>query len=363
MAQELFIQPRFVGERFNNHSLPLSAARDLAAYEELVIELASHLYKENHPRRKRVPKGFSDDFQLHIERIDDGSARPYIAMFAAANLVSAIPAEFTEARDLINEVISTEASDSLPSLFPKEYYNYFNRIGRSLEDGESLEWAPDSPGNKAVLTPVKRKRLALAAGETYEAEVDLEGSFTAVDSDKSEGVLRTLAGEKVPFSFGSIDFKLLKPALGERSIYLQITGVGIFDVNDKLKSVAEIERHEMVPHLPLLKKIEELSKLSDGWLEGGGIAPDKDNLDKLSEALASEFPEGLAYPSVIPIEDGNISLEWAPDGKRIELEVNFSEDKLELYATLSEQDQFIDKEFTQEQWTEAFQEINTLIQG
>ena len=67
MAKEPFIQPKFVGPRFDENTLPLSAAKDLVAYEELVVELAKHLYLTKNRDRQRVPKGFADGFHLHLE--------------------------------------------------------------------------------------------------------------------------------------------------------------------------------------------------------------------------------------------------------------------------------------------------------
>jgi hypothetical protein len=84
MTQEPFIQPRFVGPRFEGHTLPLSAAKDLSAYEELVLELAKHLFRQKNQDRVRLPKNFASGFSLHIERIDDGSAKPaLVAMMLA----------------------------------------------------------------------------------------------------------------------------------------------------------------------------------------------------------------------------------------------------------------------------------------
>ncbi len=133
-TQAPFIQPRFVGPRFEGHTLPLSAAKDLAAYEELVLELAKHLFRPKNPDRVRLPKGFANGFSLHIERIDDGSAKPApVAMMLAGQLFNDLPAEITEAKDLINSVIATDAGQPFPTAFPKHHYSYFNRIGRSLE--------------------------------------------------------------------------------------------------------------------------------------------------------------------------------------------------------------------------------------
>lgn len=47
-----FLQPRFDGARFTGHPLPLEVARDLAACKTLVVELAKHLYIQDHPERR-----------------------------------------------------------------------------------------------------------------------------------------------------------------------------------------------------------------------------------------------------------------------------------------------------------------------
>ncbi|UUE99042.1 hypothetical protein NDY24_04165 [Xanthomonas hortorum pv. pelargonii] len=62
-----FSQPKFTGARFDEHTLPVDVARDLAAYERLIVELAKHLYLQEHPGRQRVPKGFEAGFRLDIE--------------------------------------------------------------------------------------------------------------------------------------------------------------------------------------------------------------------------------------------------------------------------------------------------------
>lgn len=75
-----FAQPRFTGTRFDEHTLPVDVARDLAAYESLIVDLAKHLYLTNHPERQRVPKGFAANFRLDIDRIDPGSAMPNLVV-------------------------------------------------------------------------------------------------------------------------------------------------------------------------------------------------------------------------------------------------------------------------------------------
>lgn len=364
MTKVPFIQPRFVGPRFEAHTLPLSAAKDLVAYEELVLELAKHLFKEKQTDRMRVPKGFANDFSLHIEKIDDGSAIPsLVAMIASAQLFVSLPSEFTEAKDLVNAVIATEADQPFPANFPKDFYSYFNRIGRSLKEGEQIEWTPASPSSRSVLTPAKRIRLARAHRETYEAEADVIGLVEVLDAKKKTGILRVPGNEAISFVYDDPFFVDLKDALGNPVIHARVKGVGVFDVNDRLCSVIEIEQLECLPHYPLVSKIDALTLLSDGWLEGRGIAPTGANLDWLTSEVAINFPEELAYPSVAPIEDGNVSFEWIQPHARIELEVNFAERQLELYATNLSTAAFVEQTFTHEQWGAAFEKIRGLLKS
>ena len=125
-----FLKPRFAGPRSDQHTLPVEVARDLAAYEELVIEVAKHLYSQSHEGRQRVPKGFEKEFSLHLERVDDGSAKPLLSWVAAAGLL--LPGGghgpfFEQARDVIAECVQAAAEDQpLPAAFPKHLLDYFH---------------------------------------------------------------------------------------------------------------------------------------------------------------------------------------------------------------------------------------------
>jgi len=361
MPQEPFIQPRFVGPRFEGHTLPLSAAKDLAAYEELVLELAKHLFRQKNQDRIRLPKGFASGFSLHIERIDDGSTKPALVAMMLAHLFINLPAEIIESRDLINSVIATESGQPFPANFPKDFYSYFNRIGRSLEEGEFIEWLPDSPTNKTVLTPTKRKRLVLAHRETYEAEVKVVGLVEELNTKQKTGVLRALEKEPVTFVFDDPFFSDLKDALGLRAQYVRLLGVGEFDVNERLGSITKIDQLERLPHYPLTSGIDKLSILADGWLEGVGVAPKSEDLNWLTNEIAKAFPESIAYPSVAPTEEGNVVLEWILPKARIELEVNFANQQLELYASYLDSDIFVEKTFENTQWPEAFGHVEGLL--
>ncbi len=360
MFKEAFIQPRFVGARFAEHTLPLAVAKDLAAYEELVVELAKHLFREK-ADRARSPKGFASNFSLHFEKIDEGSAKPaLVAMLLGSQLFATLPPEITQAKDLINAVIATADGQPYPAQFPKEFYSYFNRIGRSLKEGEQIEWTPDLP-NKTVLTQELRIRLARAHQTTYEAEAETVGLVEELDAKKKTGNLRLQNKELITFAFSDPFFGDLKSALGSSWAYVRLKGVGIFDVNNRLGSVNEIDQLDNAPHFPLISKIEALGLLSNGWLEGRGVAPNDANINWLSEQLVNSFPDSLEYPSVAPMEDGSVSLEWIRPKARIELEVNFQAHKLELYATNLAANEFTEEMFAATNWHAAFSKVERLL--
>src|SRR2546425_410761 len=125
-----FLHARFDGARFSEHTLPLEVARDLAAYETLVVELAKHLYVKEHPERERVPKGFAADFHLHLERVDDGSAKPVLSIVTAGAVALGAGASiyFERARDLISKCVAA-ADGQLPAEFPRSLLAHFNQVG------------------------------------------------------------------------------------------------------------------------------------------------------------------------------------------------------------------------------------------
>jgi hypothetical protein len=318
--------------------LPLSVARDLTAYEELVVELAKHLYRRKHIHRERLPKGFAAGFNISIQRIDDGSAKPALVatvIAAAGQLLPAeIPVEIFEARDLVNEVIAAENVQLLPASFPRDFFSYFNRIGLSLEDGDCIEWLPESAENKCVLTPAKRIRLALNHRENYEAEAMVVGTVKELDSEKRTGTLRTLEGGAVAFVFAEPFFQELKDALGVPRSFLKVRGVGVFDRKERLASLTAIEAVEAAPHHPVVSAVERLAEHKDGWLNGVGKAPTPELLTGLASDLARCFPDALAYPAVAPTEEGGVVMEWIHPGSRIELEIAPDGENFEIYATL-----------------------------
>lgn len=332
-----FLQPRFDGPRFAQHTLPVEVARDLAAYEDLVRELAKQLYLREHPGRQRVPKGFADQFSLHLEKVDEGSARPLLAWMAAGLLMNA-PGHaryFEEARDLVAECVrAVSDAKPLPEAFPKEMLPYFNEIGRSLRDGETVDLAAQGARDPAVLTQERRKRLVLAASSNYQKEVELAGHVEEIDWGKRSFRLRMPSGDAVSVPFSSEHEERVREAGGRPRTMVSLRGVGLFDAFEKLQRL-EPSQHPQLdfsPNHELAAALERIGELKDGWYEGKGFAPEPAALDAFSELLLGTFPAQLPLPFACATPEGTVFLEWTAGDRTVSAEANFKTSRIELQS-------------------------------
>lgn len=310
-----FSQPRFTGARFDEHTLPVDVARDLAAYEALIVELAKHLYLKDHPDRQRVPKGFASSFRLDIERIDKGSTKPLLALVLSGVLALTGGEQdcFVQARDLIADCIAAP-ENALPPDFPNELLVHFNQLGRSLREDEALELPLRKGGNAARLTQEKRKRLVLAAEQVYERDISLNGYIEEVDFAKSTFRLKLADGGQITVPMPD-SFQNAARTYGGRSRHqVNVIGVGTYDSWDRLQKVVSVDSLDVIKNFAISARFDEISQLENGWFEGAGLAPNADKLALVSETLIANYPDKLPLPQIAPKQDGNLLLEWKAEG-------------------------------------------------
>jgi len=326
-----FSQPRFTGTRFDEHTLPVDVARDLAAYEILIVELAKQLYLKRHPDRERVPKGFASSFRLDIQRIDAGSTRPLLALVLAGTLelTGGESDYFTQARDLVAECIAAP-ENALPADFPKDLLVHFNQLGRSLREGEALE-LPRAGADSALLTPEKRKRLVLAADRVYEKEVDLLGAIAELDFEKSTFRLRLADGGQVTVAMPESFHNKAREFGGRPRHQVRLKGVGAFDSWDRLQKMVAVESLEVIKNQALATRMDEIAQLLPGWFNGEGAVPDPEALLLITERLIADYPEKLPLPLVALKQDGNLLLEWRADGDP-SLDIDVATSKASFHA-------------------------------
>jgi len=78
-------------------------------------------------------------------------------------------------------------------------------------------------------------------------------------------------------------------------------------------------------------RLDEFRNLKNGWLDGKGIAPEKDGLDWLFRQFETMYPEELETPYLYPTPEGGIQAEWSINSQEITLEVDLADHKGEWH--------------------------------
>ncbi len=79
-------------------------------------------------------------------------------------------------------------------------------------------------------------------------------------------------------------------------------------------------------------------------------------LEKINLNFSKEF-----QPHVIELENGDINLEWIQPFVRIELEINYKKESLELYSTDFKTGKFTELVFPWDNWEKALETVKSLF--
>ena len=64
--------------------------------------------------------------------------------------------------------------------------------------------------------------------------------------------------------------------------------------------------------------------MADGWLDGEGVAPQRDQLDWLADIFDLNYPDDLPLPHTFPTPNGQIEMEWTLGPHSVTLEVDLA---------------------------------------
>lgn len=328
MGSEVFLKPRLTGDRFADHAVPLEILKDFAVLEEMVIEVAKWQFLNENPDRKRTPRGFSDGVALKLTGLEEGSAVLSIGFYSDADaLLQYLPPIFQKARDAIfSAIAAAEADKDITSFLPEKALNYFDRIGRSLRKGEAIEFISNTRKEPARLTKETRKKLLLASTlvKEYTEEVFLRGKISEADQDKLTFEILMINGKKVTGPVTPQHRETILEAFNGYSTGLRvlIKGIGKYSRQEKLLNLESIEHITILDELDVPARLEELSLLKAGWLEGGGTVPCSHGLVWLSCFFEKCFPNDLPLPYIYPMEEGGVQAEWTLKNIEASLEID-----------------------------------------
>jgi hypothetical protein len=333
-ANDFFLSPRLTGKRFDEHSVPIEILQDFGALEELIVELAKNIYLQENPKRKRVPKGFTDGVTLNLEKIEEGSTILNFVLastFLGTTILGPTSNSYTyfeKAKEKVIKIIDqAEKGNDLKSIVDEKYLTYFNRIGRSLKDDEDIYLSPKSYNKGPKLNRTTRKTIMLAIGEdaTYVDKFSITALITSID--RSGHFTIESDGHKIGAKSDRKFYDTIMKTFSDLDLntHVSIEGSGVFNKNDKLIKIEAISSMEILHPLDVSFRLSELSKLKDGWYNSEGIAPYKRGLINFEKNFLDNYDSNLPLPAIFPTYDGNIQLEWTVNLNEISLEVNLKD--------------------------------------
>lgn len=333
--------PKYEGERFKEHRFPLDLIEDLYVLREMTIEMAKQIYLEKNTDRLRIPKNFSRDISFELEGISPGSTIPKIllvsglsGMFPQANQVY-----FEEAPNRIIKAIEVAYSGNanITDYASPQVLKYFDQFGKKLRDGESIRFSKEGAASQAVLNKESRKRLLLASSRSneYTASLSVRGLVTALDKDRRSFDVQLPNGVKVKGAYSEEHTKNLQEALFglEDGQKVLIKATGTFSASDKLKAIHDVEEMILLDSFDVPSRLEELSLLKQGWLDGSQGEPlNRNGLNWLSETFEDYYnSDDLSLPAAFPTPDGNVQFEWSFESNEISLEVDLATQKADYF--------------------------------
>ena len=325
MNSQYFLKPRLQGQRFQHHSLPLELLKDLAALEEMVMEVAKHEFLVAHQDRERIPRGFNKRLELHLSGIEEGSTIPVITLAFATLFPSHDVEYFNLAKTRIIEAIAAAEQGHVPVL-PPDLLKYFDRFGRSLRSDERIVF--DLPnGQSAALTPQVRDSLLRASeAKTWTEEITLKGRIPEVDQARDSFELELVDGTKLKAPMHAQHLNIvLKASNGYRKgtgVLVAIQAVVERDRAGRKTAIQSVEHITLLDSLDIETRLQELALLKNGWLDGKGKELDQKALQLLAHTFDEQFSPDLPLPYLYPTPEGGIQAEWTLGNWEVSLEIS-----------------------------------------
>lgn len=335
-TEKIFFKPKLEGHRFDDHTLPVSMLEDFSAFEELVFELAKKIYLEKNPSRKRVPKGFTENVYLKLSNIEEGSTIPKILIAAVTSLTSpTIPIQNTEnfsyfeqAREKVFELVeNVNAGKSIE--IETKFLNYFNRIGKNLEEGETIDFLNEPTSSRNIkFNKNTRRKILLSRNENLEYSEKIKENILIPSIDKKNQIFKIEINGNIiecPFIKDFQETILTAFQEYENKTLVSIKATGVFNENNKLIHIEDIESMDILDPFDISVRLSELSKLEDKWYDGiDGKALNTERLELFKNYFENYFNNALTLPAIFPTINGDIVLEWKKDYNEISLDVNLS---------------------------------------
>ena len=332
MSIQQFLNLRMTGDRFEGHAIPLEFLKDLPVLNEMIIEVAKLKFFEDHPDRKRSPRGFTHGTELKLTQIGEGSATLNIDLVTSTNtfLPTTSQTYFETARDTVVDAIRTaEHNEHFAGRIPDKMLSYFDRFGRSLREGEAIEFTTPARTPPAKLTKETRQRLVLGSPAITELteQTSTWGAVPEADQVAMTFEIQVLDGSRIKAPIAPQHFDIVIEAFKgyKEGARFRFEGIGRFSRDSRHLAFDLIEHISVLDPLDVRARLDEFRSMNDGWLEGGGIAPSEAGLDWLADSFERRYPDDFPLPHAYPTYEGGVRTEWSFGPNAIVLNIDLHE--------------------------------------
>jgi hypothetical protein len=324
---ELFATLSFKGERFEGKYLPVETLPSISAYQETLIEMAKAIWREENPDRSRLPNKFASTFELGLEGIGEGSK------------VARLPRRFEQSTDLLQEdrlddvfleaqeriattvIAANNNSDFNP--LPDNVIAPFERLRRCVSSSEIIEINPISHGKKRAskfpITQVALEKIVTRSRVRLNGNIEDIGFVIAISESPS---LIRISSPRGVFSYAIpwSDLRLSDDiAIGKVvsfSIFAEIDAAG--QIRRVISTSGISSAAQPDAYRRSLRKLEEISSLAAGWLDGEGETISNSALIRAKDMLPF-LSRKYSSIGIFPEQSGGIQFEWFDNDYAISL--------------------------------------------
>lgn len=300
---------------------------DIQTFGEFIKYLAAKRYRESHPDKERLPKGFRQQMTMCMSGISSGSTEVEL-LFTVHGQQHICPTDEESCYyDSVGEAMGVfERLNDDNSELPDDLTPFFNKFGRGLKENESIEIK--SSGRKVEFNKELRHAVLTRASKPFVEEIQMYGTVKNLNLQQERIDITTNIGGNtitIPVNVDMNDWAgyyigNLSHKISQSKVYLE--GIGEFNDRGKLLSVKEVCDIQLLDPLDIRARIEELSHLEDGWLDKTGKGISEKGAKMLSDLFDQHYDRTLPLPYIFPTENGEIQAEWSIGVNEIILRVN-----------------------------------------
>lgn len=237
---EELVSLSFIGERFNDHTLPVDCLKDIIAFRDIVVDLAKMILDERRENRKLI----TEFTEIKIAGIEQGSSkvvlRSGIQEIVQLDLFDNINGIMQDSVTRLSGLINAVNNDlRIPGNVSKDIIFRVSKWGETLLSGEKVR-VTGSFCKPAEFSRISIEKFNELIQKDYEDNIDILGDIYSVDiKNKSFRIISPQGCIPIDYSgeFAAMEDSILEALMKHETTEIRIKGIGLFTWEGRLKSI------------------------------------------------------------------------------------------------------------------------------